>query len=105
MKQVQFALPEDLRQIVEEIDVEDLDFSISLLLAHSTHQLVNVDTCLVGIIPLTHLNSKFKLLFSDFKNLSNLLCLVQFDWERNPAVKLWFFVRLENLVKVGVKGL
>ena len=105
MEQVELALPEDLRQVLEEVS-ENLLHARSVVLL-SVDQLVNVFSGTECIRPNFHLQSDFQLMVSQLKYFLESLLLIKTDWEGNLRLdkELRVLRLLKDLVEVRVKGL
>lgn len=81
MEQVKLTLPENTRQMIIEFLIDLFKLQVSLLLALLLHQLVDVVTGLVGVVPLLKLQCELQLLLPKLKNLCHLHVIIQLDWE------------------------
>jgi len=100
MEKIELTLPKDGRQVTEEFGVYFLYLLLRFLSSYLQHELVDVTAYFMSIGPLLHLEGEFKLLFSQFENLGNLIFFIELDWVRNFTSRFWSFIKLNDLVEM-----
>lgn len=85
MEQSKVTFPENTCEMAEELAVDFFDLLLSLLLAASFHELIDVVARFVSVSPLAEAERKLELLFPDGQDLGHLLVIVKFDWVGDSA--------------------